>query len=112
MQLGRLERPAFLLGLSMIVRVSKRVNKNGQDAEIFFLLKTKHSDFDGVVDALRDDGFLEGVRYNTRSLGGGRRVVTSENRETVFRATITNIREEKTEVVFENGDLLWPGIAA
>ena len=75
------------------VAVTIDISKTDQTRTIWFVFETPHKSYDEIVDALRRDGFVDGIRIDTESAGHDRKRERRRFKATLGKASIVFMQE-------------------
>lgn len=97
---------------TMFFQVTIRTRNGGEEGEAVFLLETTEPTIEDFMDALAEEDFILGTRYDTRPAGDGtRRVYRSSdcilNKQLILQVTYPTyeLRSQSGEVLFSQDDL-------
>lgn len=94
----------------MYAQVTITVNNGGGDRNIWFILETDHQDMAALLRQMILDQGLIGTRHETRAdNAGGRRArrITSSGLGFVDRKNIVAVSEMQTDLIDEDGEILF-----
>ena len=92
----------------MFYVISMDANNGGEAREVVFVLETEYPDLTTLAQALRQDGFVGGHRYNTRFGQGRRREVKGTPHECLIFKNVIRQVAVLTEALFDtDGALLF-----
>ncbi|GHG24383.1 hypothetical protein [Paracoccus aerius] len=88
-------------------QVTIRTRNNGEEGEAVFVFETTEPTIDDFMDALVDEDFILGTRYDTRPDGDGVRRVRQSNDCILSKQLILQVTYPSYELRSQSGELLF-----
>lgn len=91
----------------MFFQVTIRTRNNGEEGEAVFVFETAEPTIDDFMEALVDEGFILGTRYDSRPDGDGARRVRQSSECILNKALILQVTYPTYELRSQAGELLF-----
>ena len=92
---------------TMFFQVSIRTRNNGDEGEAVFVFETAEPTIDDFMDALVEEDFILGTRYDTKPDGDGVRRAYRSSECILNKALILQVTYPTYEVRSQSGELLF-----